>query len=96
MQIGTAGYVEESMEHIWKCETAREQIKEEWVRGVDEWKMDRQGNVLLLKLSNTLNNETKNAPCEYVRAFENLTSDKNLKKRGQNTETKIRQIHNCE
>ena len=68
------GEVEESMEHIWNCETAREQIKEEWVRGVDEWKMDWQGNVLLLKLINTLNNEPKKELCEYVRAFENLAS----------------------
>ena len=34
--------------------------------------MDRQGNVLLLKLINTLNNEPKKELCEYVRAFENL------------------------
>ena len=36
--------------------------------------MDRQGNVLLLKLINTLNNERKKELCEYVRAFENLAS----------------------
>ena len=60
------------MEHIWKCETAREQIKEEWVRGVDEWKTDQQENDLLLKLINTLNNEPKKELCEYVRALENL------------------------
>ena len=80
--------VEESMEHIWKCETAREQIKEEWVRGVDEWKMDRQGNVFLLKLINTLNNEPKKELCEYVRAFENLASKRAEANRGVEAEDK--------
>ena len=30
------GEAEESIEHIWECETARDKIKEQWVREIDD------------------------------------------------------------
>ena len=47
------------------CENARELIKEEWVKGVDEWREGKIGE----KLSSRLLRQVP-VLCEYLRAFE--------------------------
>ena len=66
------GKAEGSIEYIWECETGRDQIKEQWVRGVDDWRADRRRNELALELLETLMKGEKMELCEYLRAFENL------------------------
>lgn len=61
---------EESVEHIWQCEEARMMIKEEWIRGVDEWRKGREGEELERWTRVTLRGELVEEICEYVREFE--------------------------
>lgn len=62
----------ESLEHIWKCEEARVQIKIEWVRGVDEWRGEREGENLEQWTGETLKGEPIVVICEYRRAFKRV------------------------
>ena len=54
------------------CETAGDKIKEQWVRGVNDWRADRRGNALALEFLEKLKKEPKMELSEYLRAFKNL------------------------
>ena len=55
---------------LWMCKDARELIKDEWVRGVDEWREGKIGEKLSSKLLRQLQRDPVPALCEYLRAFE--------------------------
>ena len=55
------------------CKDARELIKDEWVRGVDEWKEGKIGEELIVNsrlLRQLQGDPPVPALCEYLRAFE--------------------------
>ena len=69
MKIGAVGYVEdESINQIWPCKDARELMKDEWVKGVNEWREGKIGE----ELSSRLLRQGDPVPAlyEYLRAFE--------------------------
>ena len=51
------------------CKDARELIKDEWVRGVDEWREEKIGEELSSRLLRQLQGDLVPALCEYSRAF---------------------------
>ena len=66
---GVCGVEEESLEHIWQCEEARNEIKKEWV---DKWRGGRKGDELPRWIVETLKGEIVGEMCKYLRAFNNL------------------------
>ena len=64
---------DESINHIWMCKDAREPIKDEWVRGVDEWREGKTGEEPSSSLLRQLQGDPVPALCEYSRAFEKST-----------------------
>ena len=52
------------------CKNARKLIKDEWVRGVDEWREGKIGEELSSRLLRQLQADPVPALCEYLRAFE--------------------------
>ena len=61
---------DECINHIWMCEDARELIKAEWVKGVDEWKKGKIRGEVVSRLLRQLQWDPVPALCEYFRAFE--------------------------
>ena len=64
------GKEDESINHIWMCEDARELTKDEWVKGVDEWREGKIGEELSSRLLRQLHGDRVPALCEYLKAFE--------------------------
>ena len=71
------GKKDESINRIWMCKDARELLKDEWVRGVDEWREGKIGEELSSRLLRQLQGDPIPALCEYLRAFE--TSAKKIR-----------------
>ena len=64
------GKENESINHIWMCEDAKELIMDERVKEVDEWREEKIGKELRARLLRQLQRNSVPALCEYLRAFE--------------------------
>ena len=53
-------------------EDVREMIKDKWVKGVNEWREEKIGDELSLRLLRQLQGDRVPALCEYLRAFGKL------------------------
>lgn len=64
------GEDKESLEHIWVCQKARETIKEEWVKDVEEKGLAKRGEGYRNNLIEVLKGEPIIGICKYSREFE--------------------------
>lgn len=72
---------DESLEHVWTCQIAREEIKKEWVEAVDTWRNNRTGSILDNWTIETLQGEINKDICEYMRSFRRLEKEYNERER---------------
>ena len=66
------GKEDESINRIWMCKDTREPIKDESVRGVDEWREGKIGKELSSRLLRQLQDDPVPALCEYLRGYSSL------------------------